>query len=143
MSGKEQIVFHASEGFKDRLGAYAAEHKTTMAEVLRQATSDLIGWDLAGEPARSRTHRYATKEEEKRATYDRAALMRWGKTTGNRLLANLQVEAATIIARAVMNKDYETLALLKGAAALKLPNANPELSALMQDEDEEAIDAAE
>lgn len=117
--GKEQIVLHASEDFKNALGKYASDHEMAMAEVIRKATATLIGYDLGSEPARMRTPKYATPEEAKRAALDRAALIRWGNATSSRLLVEGKMEPATIIARAVGQKDYETLNALKAASAAK------------------------
>ena len=114
--GKDQIVLHASIGFKDALGAYATDHNTSMAEVIRQAVADRIGYDLSADPARSRTPKYATKEEQNQANLWRALLIRWGKGTASKLLLANQIEAAMVIARAVEDKDYETLELLKDAS---------------------------
>ena len=114
--GKDQIVLHASTGFKDRLGEYAAEHGTSMADVIRTAVAERIGYDLGKDPARSRTPKYATPEEAKRAALDRAAILRWANSTSSRLLASDNIEAAMIIARAIANKDYDTLDQLKNAS---------------------------
>jgi hypothetical protein len=114
--GKDQIVLHASEGFKDALGKYAADTKSSMAEVIRQAVASVIGYDLKADPARTRAPKYATKEEATRAALDRAALIRWGNKTSGRLLVGGDIESASVIARAVAQKDYETLELLKDAA---------------------------
>lgn len=115
--GKEQIVLHASEAFKDALGKYASDNDLSMAEIIRKATADFIGYDLGAEPARSRAPKYATPEEAKRAALERAALIRWGNSTSSRLLVEGKIEAASIIARAVAQKDYETLNVLRKASA--------------------------
>lgn len=114
--GKDQIVLHASESFKDMLGKYASANKLSMAEVIRQAVATVIGYDLSAEPARTRAAKYATPEEAKRAALDRATLVRWGNATSGRLLVSGEIEAASVIARAVASKDYETLTALKDAA---------------------------
>lgn len=114
--GKDQIVLHASTGFKDALGKYAGANKTSMAEVIREAVAEKIGYTLTNDPPRSRIPKYATKEEQTRANLDRAALMRWGNGTASKLMVAGEIEAASLIARAVVAKDYDTLALLKRAS---------------------------
>lgn len=123
--GKDQIVLHASEEFKDALGTYAAANNTTMAAVIREAVSGLIGYDLENEPSRTRTPKYASKAEATRAALDRAALLRWGNATTTKLLDKGEIAAASLIARAVNNKDYETLALLKAASEPKPEEETP------------------
>lgn len=113
--GKDQIVLHSSEEFKDALGQWATEHNMSMAEVIRQAVADTIGYDLKAEPARSRTPKYDSPEKAKEAALERAALLRWGNRTSSKLLNDGFTVAATTIARAVIVKDYETLAALKYA----------------------------
>jgi hypothetical protein len=114
--GRDQIVIHASDAFKDALGKWAADHNESMSEVIRQSVAKHIGYDITQEPARTRTPKYATPEEAKRAALDRAALIRWGNTTSSRLLFAGEIEAASIIAKAVVGKDYEALTALKDAA---------------------------
>jgi hypothetical protein len=114
--GRDQIVIHASDAFKDALGKWSADRDMTMSAVIREAVAKHIGYDLSQEPARTRTPKYATPEEAKRAAYDRAALKRWGDSTSSRLLHEGRIDAASIVARAVVNKDYEALAALKDAA---------------------------
>ena len=111
--GRDQIVIHASEAFKDALGEWAAAHNESMSEVIRQAVAGKIGYDISREPARTRTPKYATPEEAKRAALDRAALLRWGNTTSSRLLSEGEIEAASTIAKAVVSKDYEGLTALR------------------------------
>lgn len=111
--GKDQIVLHASEGFKDALGEYATTNNLSMSETIRRAVAAMIGYDLAGEPARMRTPKYDTPELAKRAALDRAALKRWGMATSSKLLLAGELEAAMLIARAVNENDYESLAALK------------------------------
>lgn len=114
--GKDQIVLHASTQFKDALGAYATEHGEAMAEVIRKAVSAYIGYDISVEPARTRTPKYASPADKKNAEKTRAALLRWGRSATSRLLAQGEIEPATILARAVNNKDYETLLAVRNAA---------------------------
>lgn len=115
--GKDQVVFQASDGLKDAVGTYATEHNVPMAEVWRLAGAALVGYDLSKDPARTRAAKYDSPEEQKRAQLDRATLIRWGKTTASRLLLEGQIEAATLIAKAVNDKDYETLEELKNIGA--------------------------
>ena len=114
--GRDQIVIHASDTFKDALGEFAAANNKSMSEVIRQAVATHIGYDISQEPARTRTPKYATPEEAKRAALDRAALLRWGNTTSSRLLSEGEIEGASVIAKAVVAKDYETLTALREAA---------------------------
>lgn len=128
--GKDQIVLHSSEEFKDALGTYATEYNMSMAEVIRQAVADKIGYDLKAEPARTRTPKYATPEQARRAALDRAALIRWGDATSRRLLTDGQIDAAVVIARATASKDYDVLAELKSAST------KPEIEETATNEDE-------
>ena len=114
--GRDQIVIHASDAFKDALGEYSAAKNKSMSEVIRQAVATVIGYDISREPARTRTPKYATPEEAKRAALDRAALLRWGNTTSSRLLSEGEIEAASTIAKAVVVKDYEALTALRDAS---------------------------
>lgn len=122
--GKEQIVLHTSEAFKDALGEYATLHKTSMAEVIRKATASLIGYDLTSEAPRTRTPKYESKEEQVRVNLWRASLKRWGKDAI--VKASLQGDnvAVLILSRAVNDNDYETLDLLRTAA--KAANVDPD-----------------
>lgn len=113
---REQIVLQASEAFKEALGNYAAENNLAMAEVIRQAVADRIGYDYQNEPARPRATKYATEAERKAAGLQRAALVRWGKTAVTRAMNDGNIDVATIIARAVNDGDYESLEALKSAA---------------------------
>lgn len=114
--GKDQIVLQASEGFKDALGKYASENKTSMAEVIRKAVAAMIGYDLSLDPPRTRTPKYGSPEEQKAVTLRRALLIRWGNKTSARLLTNGKIDEATIIARAVATRDYDSLEALMAIA---------------------------
>ena len=115
--GRDQIVIHASDTFKDALGEWAAANNLSMSEVIRQAVAGKIGYDISKEPARTRTPKYATPEEAKRAALDRAALIRWGNATSSRLLNAGEIEGASVIAKAVVGKDYEALTALRDATS--------------------------
>lgn len=117
---REQIVLQASEAFKEALGNYAAENNLAMAEVIRQAVADRIGYDYQNEPARPRTTKYATEAERKAAQLGRAALIRWGKSATTRALNAGEIEIATVIARAVNDGDYESLEALKDASEAEI-----------------------
>lgn len=114
--GQDQVVFQASDGLKEAVGKYANDNNIPMAEVWRQAAANMVGYDLTSDPARTRTPKYESPQQQKEAQLARAALLRWGKTTSARLLVDGQIEAATLIARAVDGKDYETLESLKTVA---------------------------
>lgn len=124
--GRDQIVIHASDAFKDALGRWASAHDATMSEVIREAVAKHIGYDISREPARSRRPKYATEEEAKAASYERAALIRWGNATSARLLSAGEIEAASIIAKAVVTRDYETLSALKDTAEALRPDLDEE-----------------
>ncbi len=113
--GRDQIVLQASSALKEALGDYAQEHNESMAETIRRAVAALIGYDLANDPKTVRTTKYDSPEAQKKAQLERAALVRWARATGQRLLADGQIEAATVIARATADKDYEALDELKTA----------------------------
>lgn len=114
--GKEQIVFHTSEAFKDALGEYATQHKMHMSDVIRKATAALIGYNLEAEPPRTRTPKYESKEEQTRVNYWRAGLKRWGKDAVVKAAQQGDNVAVLILSRAVAENDYETLELLQTAA---------------------------
>lgn len=130
--GKEQIVLHTSVEFKNALGEYATAHKMPMAEVIRKATAALIGYALENEAPRSRTPKYETKEEQDRVNLWRAALLRWGKNAVTKAGVQQDYVAVGILSRAVTDRDYETLDLLRTAA--KAANVDP-------DEDQADTDA--
>lgn len=114
--GKDQIVLQASVGLKEALATWAQEHNEAMAEVIRQAVAALIGYDLASDPKTVRATKYDSPEQQKQAALDRAALLRWGKSATTKAIGAGNIDVATIIARAVNSKDYETLDALKTAS---------------------------
>ncbi len=111
--GKDQIVLQASSALKEALALYALAHNESMAETIRGAVALLIGYDMTSDPKTMRTTKYDSPEAQKKAQLARAALIRWERATGQRLLADGQIEAATVIAHAVADKDYESLDELK------------------------------
>lgn len=117
--GREQIILHTSTAFKDALGTYAGNRKMSMADVIRKATADLIGYDLTQEPPRTRTPKYATPEEQAKALSLRQSLTHWANSTASKMIASGNILDAGIIARAVVAKDYESLKLLREAMTAK------------------------
>lgn len=113
--GRDQIVLQASSAFKEALAAYAQANDQSLAEVIRQAVASAIGYDMATDPKTIRTTKYDSPEAQKKAQLARAAIIRWARATGIRLLEDGQIEAATAIAHAVADKDYEALDSLKAA----------------------------
>lgn len=128
-SQQDQLVVMVPSAMKEALGNYSAEHDQPMTETVKEAIAAYIGIDYVKQP-RTRTPKFATPEEEKSFKYGRAALIRWGRATASRLLNAGEIEAATVIARALEDKDYETLGALKSAS-----EAEPE--------EEEVIDEGE
>jgi hypothetical protein len=111
--GKDQIVIQSSEAFKDALGKYAEEHDQSMADVIRKATAVMIGYDLINEPKIARAHQYATEAEKKEAQSTRSALLRWGRGVLPKMIASGNIDAAQVIARAISEKDYESIEALR------------------------------
>lgn len=126
--GKDQVVFQASEGLKEAVGAYATEHNQSMSEVWQTAGALLVGYDRSNDPSRTRAAKYDSPEEQKRVEKLHATLIRWGKTTAARLLNDGQIEAATLIAKAIQAKDYDTLEALNsvGKEIAAATNEEPE-----------------
>ena len=119
--GREQIILHTSTAFKDALGTYAGNRKMSMADVIRKATADLIGYDLTQEPPRTRTPKYASPEEAAKALSLRQSLTHWANSTASKLMASGNILDAGIIARAVVAKDYDSLKLLREVMAPTKP----------------------
>lgn len=75
--GRDQIVLQASEALKEALQQYAQDNDVSMAEVIRRAVANEIGYDYAGEEKPRRAGRkYANEEERKQANLDRAKIKR-------------------------------------------------------------------
>lgn len=75
-SDREQIVIQASEALKEALAEYAQQSNVSMAQVIREAVSTRIGYDLASEPKTMRTTRYNSPAERKVAALERAKVKR-------------------------------------------------------------------
>ena len=69
---RDQIVIQASTTLKEKLAEYAQQTNKSMAQVIREAISTKIGYDLAAEPKTMRTTRYPNEQARKAAALDRA-----------------------------------------------------------------------
>lgn len=97
--GRDQIVLQASEALKEALAEYAQANNTSMAQVIREAVSERIGYDLAKEPATQRTTRYASPEERKAAALERAKVKRQLEKQIREALKKGDVERAQELAK--------------------------------------------
>lgn len=118
-TASEQFVVDLPVAMKDALGAFAAEHRMPMTEVARYAIAAHIGYEYGGIERASWSR---VKLEIPQS--ERAALKRWGHSASSRMLDRGNIEAAQLIARAVVANDYDTLQALKAASeAVHVPAA--------------------
>lgn len=67
----EKFPITLSSTMKTALGSFATTAKLSMAEVVRQAVANHIGYDLTTEPKKERKTKYESVEERKEAQRSR------------------------------------------------------------------------
>ena len=110
-----QFVVQIPESMKDAIGVRATADDVAMTDIAREAFAAYLDIEYV-KPARTRAAKYDSPEEQKRAAYDRAALIRWGRATGTRLYVAGDTASAGVIFLAVETKDYSTLSELREAS---------------------------
>lgn len=103
--GRDQIVLQASEAFKEALAEHAQLNATSMAAVIREAVSAVIGYDLASEPANIRTTRYGTEKERKQAALARATVKRHVQKAISEAVMAGNYERASALAAGTIDPD--------------------------------------
>jgi len=72
-----QFIFTLSTRFKEAADDFAGARNVSTAQILREALAQYIGYDLSREvDARTRSGKYASREEKKAAKKERARIKR-------------------------------------------------------------------